>query len=348
MKIQFLKYISEHRVQTTDAIVEIDSFKDIKNINEILNKNGVNQIHVYDINQNDMFLSEPVEVALDGMNIPEIIFHIDKNTPKIKINILNSRLKRIRIKSYCNDLGNLKDSNLVSINICNSSLYEISSRKTSLSLVVTDSFISNLNLTECKIFNFMALTSYFKYFRLDSNHIVYFMSSHSNLECSNFLNNFFADINVVSCNLEDSRHINNVVAVGDYEDKFKKCHCFNNQCPKEGTFIAWKKCKYREDKWNTNSCLVKLLIPEDAKRSSGTSNKCRCDKALVLEITTIPKNQDVKPTIIDEAFSWYDSNFLYKTGETVEVTDFDDDNFKTCGAGIHFFMDKQSAIDYDI
>ena len=37
-------------------------------------------------------------------------------------------------------------------------------------------------------------------------------------------------------------------------------------CPTEGSFIAWKK---------VGNKLVKLEIPEDAKRSSATRNKCR-------------------------------------------------------------------------
>ena len=46
-------------------------------------------------------------------------------------------------------------------------------------------------------------------------------------------------------------------------------------CPTDGSFIGWKK---------VNGYLIKLQIPEDAKRSSATTNKCRCDKALVLGI----------------------------------------------------------------
>lgn len=49
-------------------------------------------------------------------------------------------------------------------------------------------------------------------------------------------------------------------------------------CPSEGSFIGWKV---------VDGCLIKLLIPEDAKRSSATTHKCRCDKAKVLEITDL-------------------------------------------------------------
>ena len=46
-------------------------------------------------------------------------------------------------------------------------------------------------------------------------------------------------------------------------------------CPEEGAFIAFKKCKGK---------IVKLLITEDASRLSATTYKCRANKAKVLEI----------------------------------------------------------------
>ena len=46
------------------------------------------------------------------------------------------------------------------------------------------------------------------------------------------------------------------------------------QCPEEGAFIGFKK--------GANNTLIKLLIPEDAQRSSATSRKCRCSKANVI------------------------------------------------------------------
>ena len=49
-------------------------------------------------------------------------------------------------------------------------------------------------------------------------------------------------------------------------------------CPSDGSFIGWKKA---------HDMIVKLQIPEDAKRSSATGRKCRCDKAVVLAIETL-------------------------------------------------------------
>ena len=104
-------------------------------------------------------------------------------------------------------------------------------------------------------------------------------------------------------------------------------------CPEEGDFIGWKKAG---DK------IVKLRIPEDALRSSATTRKCRCNKAEVIEI------YNIDGTIADERIvsSSYDSSFTYEVGKTVKVQDFDINRWEECTRGIHFFINRQEAINY--
>ena len=104
-------------------------------------------------------------------------------------------------------------------------------------------------------------------------------------------------------------------------------------CPEEGVFIGWKRAS---DK------IVKLRIPEDALRSSATTRKCRCNKAEVIEI------YNIDGTIADERIvnSSYDSSFTYEVGKTVEVRDFDTNRWNECAKGIHFFINRQEAINY--
>ena len=104
-------------------------------------------------------------------------------------------------------------------------------------------------------------------------------------------------------------------------------------CPEEGDFIGWKKAG---DK------IVKLHIPQDALRSSATTRKCRCNKAEVIEI------YNTDGTIADERIvsSNYDSSFTYEVGKTVEVQDFDTNRWEECAKGIHFFINRQEAINY--
>lgn len=105
-------------------------------------------------------------------------------------------------------------------------------------------------------------------------------------------------------------------------------------CPDSGSFTAWKKA---------NEHIVKLLIPEDARRSSATGRKCRCDKAIVLAIETL----DGEVTALTEIASDYDCEFIYRIGETVEEPRFCEDRFDECAEGIHFFINRQEAVDYN-
>ena len=120
-------------------------------------------------------------------------------------------------------------------------------------------------------------------------------------------------------------------------------------CPKKGSFIGWK-CAYKTNPalfgHGVKFVLIKLEIPEDAKRSSPPGRrKCRCSKAKVLEIVTLDKG---KPTeeFIDVAYSIYNPFFVYKVGGWVFVNNFCEDRNIECAPGIHFFMEKEEAMRY--
>ena len=105
------------------------------------------------------------------------------------------------------------------------------------------------------------------------------------------------------------------------------------QCPESGSYIGYKKA---------SGLVVELEIPADARRASATSRKCRASKAKVLSITDIngnPAGGQVK--------SNYDPNFVYAIGETVEVTDFDDNRWNECSTGIHHFITRAEAVIYE-
>ena len=103
-------------------------------------------------------------------------------------------------------------------------------------------------------------------------------------------------------------------------------------CPSEGAFIGWKKVgKY----------LVKIQIPEDARRCSATSRKCRCDMAKVLDITSLDGEEHY-----NEVVNYNYTTTVYKVGEMVYPNSFDDYRWLECSTGIHFFINKQDAIDY--
>ena len=104
-------------------------------------------------------------------------------------------------------------------------------------------------------------------------------------------------------------------------------------CPDFGSFIGYKKA---------SGYIVELEILADARRCSATSRKCRCDKAKVLSI------QNIDGTIagIKQVSSDYNKDFIYTVGEIVEEPNFDEDRWNECSKGIHFFINRQEAVEY--
>lgn len=105
------------------------------------------------------------------------------------------------------------------------------------------------------------------------------------------------------------------------------------ECPSEGSFIGWKKI---------DKILIKLEIPEDARRSSATTKKCRCDKAKVLGFYDLNSTELNIDKIINHRYNMCE----YRKGEMVYSDSFDENRWKECSHGIHFFINKQDAINY--
>ena len=103
-------------------------------------------------------------------------------------------------------------------------------------------------------------------------------------------------------------------------------------CPEEGDFIGWKKAY---------GLIVKLLIT--GERSSAYSRKCRCSEAKVLAI----ENKDGSKSEKTEVSSDRIPSFVYRVGETVSVPDFDEDRWEECSRGIHFFITRREAVEYN-
>ena len=111
-------------------------------------------------------------------------------------------------------------------------------------------------------------------------------------------------------------------------------------CPVEGDIIGWKVC---HGQVYSTPCLVKLHIPDGVKRTSGFgSRKCRCERVLVLDILYM----DGTPAKETTVFSHYDKTFSYTKGRWVHVDCYDSDRRFVCSSGIHFFMERQEAINY--
>ena len=94
----------------------------------------------------------------------------------------------------------------------------------------------------------------------------------------------------------------------------------------EGDLIGYKQLR--------GGTICKLRIPADAKRVGGlVGRKCRAEFAVVLE---------------GEGVSKHDPYFKYLVGETVRPKEaFNDSLVSECESGIHFFITRQEAEDYN-
>ena len=159
--------------------------------------------------------------------------------------------------------------------------------------------------------------------------------SNANLRNANLRDADLRGANLSNANLRNANLSNANLSGASMDQMIWDIHTvfYPLQCPDSGSYIGYKKA---------SGLVVELEIPADARRSSATSRKCRASKAKVLSITDIngnPAGGQVK--------SNYDPNFVYAIGETVEVTDFDDNRWNECSTGIHHFITRAEAVIYE-
>lgn len=166
--------------------------------------------------------------------------------------------------------------------------------------------------------------------------------SYANLICANLEDANLENAYLLRTNLEEANLTRANLARANLRDasltyanleEAKNVSYIPLACPSEGAFIGWKKAHKK---------IIKLLILEDSKRLSANTRKCRCDKAYVMEIQSLIGSK-LKDT---EICSDYDKNFIYRVGEVAEVKDFCEDRWCECSEGIHFFINRQDAVDY--
>jgi len=94
--------------------------------------------------------------------------------------------------------------------------------------------------------------------------------------------------------------------------------------PEVGQFVGWKQCK--------NGVIVRLMIGKKARRSNATGRKCRAEYVKVLEVIGA-----------EVGISQYDSKTEYRVGQIVKCDQWNEDRWKECGGGIHFYLSKIEA-----
>ena len=207
----------------------------------------------------------------------------------------------------CIKCANLENANLSNANLASANLYNANLKNANLQ----GAYFRGANLSDANLMYANLSNAIFIYANLSNAVLMYADLSGADTR----------DANIFDVDFRDAKNVPYIPM----------------SCPEEGDFIAWKKAKV-----SRGDVVVKLSIPADAKRSSATSRKCRCNKAKVLEIY----NLDGTVTEERKCYSTFDKNFIYEVGKMVKVNNFDDDRWNECSQGIHFFINRQAAINY--
>ena len=216
--------------------------------------------------------------------------------------------------------ADLRYADLRYANLYNANLYNADLRYANL----YSADLRYANLMDADLYNANLKCADLRYANLNSANLKY-----ADLYNANLMDADLYNANLTGSNLTDS-NLNNANLTNIKTNMYTSG--YNLVCPEEGSFIGYKKA---------GGYIIKLLILEDSKRNSATTLKCRCDKAKVLDIEEIDTGRKVK-----NIPSNYDINFIYRVGEIVKVEDFDENRWNECSTGIHFFMNKQNAIQY--
>jgi len=267
---------------------------------------------------------------------------------KITQEELNDILKTDGIKnlSYMDLRGlDLHDADLMNANIFRSALYEANLSGAMLAgAYIRGSDLSRANLegaalNHASLIEVYAISANFKHADLLFSHISCSTASSSDFTGANLTGAVLSDVNMngaIFCgaNMNDiSCH--NLATTKSIIDETTKINV-PMACPTTGSFIGWKKSR--------SGLIVKLEIPEDALRSSAMGRKCRVNKAKCLAI----ENVDGSDSGCKSTTSIYDRGFRYRIGQTITVPNFDTNRFNECAPGIHFFIDRQEAVDYTL
>lgn len=153
----------------------------------------------------------------------------------------------------------------------------------------------------------------------------------SNLQGALFKNTNGDKVAFQSCEMDNCRSFNSNLV-------------FPQHVPSEGSFIAWKKariCKCAENDYEDTDVIVKLRVVEDADRCSA-NHKCRASKVEVLQFETLDGKKLPDDTDVSSVFN---HTFKYHIG-IVESRAYNTNPQDECSNGIHFFLNRDDAVNY--
>ena len=192
--------------------------------------------------------------------------------------------------------------------------------------------LKDMNLNGVNLSKACLIGANFKNADLENANLEYTFAERANFYSVNFKNANLENANFWATNLENVNFENTNIKNIDIREAIHIPYIPMNLPEKE--FIGWKIFE--------NGLIAKLKILKDSKCSRATGDKCRCDKALVLEFQNINGHKSQ----ITEYTNYNYTECTYKVGEIVYADSWDEYRWNECSHGIHFFLDKTKAINY--
>lgn len=135
----------------------------------------------------------------------------------------------------------------------------------------------------------------------------------------------FAQANLTEANLQDT----NIIAA-----EFDNTVGIYPVCPTKGVFTAWT----IGDDFEGNDCLVEVVIPVWAQRSSGTTRKCRAEALYIESIKRLKDNYS--PLGVSLRFR----DYILSKNEIVRDNDYEIDRFKVSSTDLYFYITEEEAL----
>lgn len=135
----------------------------------------------------------------------------------------------------------------------------------------------------------------------------------------------FAQANLTEANLQDT----NIITA-----EFDNTVGIYPVCPTHGNFIGWT---IGED-FKGNECLVEIFIPAWARRSSGTTRKCRTEALVVNSLERLKDGYN--PFGVPLRFR----DYILTKNEVIRDKDYEVDRFKVSSTDLYFWISKEEAL----
>lgn len=140
----------------------------------------------------------------------------------------------------------------------------------------------------------------------------------------------FALANLTEASLEDAQNIDLAEfdnTVGTYP-----------VCPTEGEFTGWTLA----EEFDGTEYLLRVSVPWTARRSSGTTRRCRAEALSVDEVISLDTEKSYGfpyPYI-----TLKNRDFKLRLGETIRDVNFEKDRFKVSSTDLYFWISKEEAL----